>query len=192
MRRREPRGDSTPASSEFALALASLRDAPVRPEVLIEETPAPSRLAPHAVALSGELLADEEELASGRFVLLHDPAGQDPWEGTLRVVTFVRARIELEMAADPLLGAVAWSWLADSLDDHRAHWRAPSGTVTRTCSESFGAIEARETVGEVELRASWTPTDADAGSHLAAWADLLAHLAGLPPLPQGVTVLGRR
>lgn len=178
--------------ADFAAALASLRDATLRPEITVEETPAPARLAPHAVALVGEVTGDDgTELASGRFVLLHDPAGQEPWGGTFRIVSFVRACVEMEMATDPVLAEVAWSWLTEALDEHSAAWIAPSGTVTRTASQSFGSLQDRPPVGEAEVRASWTPCDLDLGAHLAAWASLLAHLGGLPPIPAGVAVLGR-
>ena len=43
-----------------------------------------------------------EELGSGRFVLLHDPAGNTAWQGTFRCVTFARADIDPEMVTDPL------------------------------------------------------------------------------------------
>ena len=93
------------------------------------------------------------------------------------------------MAADPVLTAVTWSWLEESLDDRGANWSAASGTVTRTSSESFGALDERPPVGEVELRASWTPLDSQLGAHLRAWGDVLARLGGLPPLPTGVSTL---
>lgn len=184
-----PGGSTTPA--EFERALASLRSAALRPEVTVEETPAPQRLAPHAVAMLGEVLEGDDELASGRFVLLHDPDGQEPWGGTFRIVSFVRASVEMEMATDPVLTEVAWSWLLEALDDRGAAWAAPSGTVTRTASQSFGSLQDRPPVGEVEIRASWTPLDAGVGAHLQAWSDVLSHLAGLPPVPAGVTVLSR-
>ena len=38
-----------------------------------------------------------EDAATGRFVLLHDPAGQEGWGGQWRCVTFARAAIDLEM-----------------------------------------------------------------------------------------------
>ena len=55
------------------------------------------------------------DVATGRLVLLHDPAGQDAWDGTLRLVTYVTAELEPELASDPLLPAVGWSWLTDAL-----------------------------------------------------------------------------
>ena len=82
-----------------------LRDVRLRPEVILEEVPAPQRIAPHALALSADVVVDDEELATGRFVLLHDPAAPEAWEGTFRVVSFVRAALEPELGADPLLGS---------------------------------------------------------------------------------------
>jgi hypothetical protein len=174
---------------DFAAALTSLRSVVLRPEITVQETPAPTRLAPHSVALLGEATDGETELASGRFVVLHDPAGQEAWDGTFRVVSFVRAPVEMEMATDPALAAVAWAWLLEALVERDAHWDAPSGTVTTTASESFGALSDRPAVGEVEVRASWTPTDRHLGVHLEAWGDVLARLGGLPPLPAGVRSL---
>jgi hypothetical protein len=178
---------SVPA--DFAVALESIRSALMRPEIVVEETPAPLRLSPYAVALQAEVVLGEEEAATGRFVLLHDPEGQEPWEGDFRVVTFAKGTVELDIAQDPLLTEVAWGWLLESLEDRAATFRAESGTVTRTASESFGAIGDRPPSGDVEIRASWTPTTADVGAHLLAWGDVLAQVAGLPPLPPGVATL---
>ncbi len=190
-RRRDPGADvgSPAVPAAFAAALASIRSVSLRPEIVVEETPAPQRLSPYAVALQAEVVIDDEEAASGRFVLLHDPAGQEPWDGDFRVVTFAKGTVELDIAQDPMLTEVGWSWLVESLEDRDAGFRAESGTVTRTASESFGAISDRAPSGDVEIRASWTPTSPDVGAHLAAWADVLAQVAGLPPIPHGVTSL---
>jgi hypothetical protein len=91
-----------------------------------------------------------------------------------------------------MLTEVAWSWLVEALDERGAQSRAESGTVTRTASQSFGAIEDRPPSGDVEIRASWTPETPDIGPHLEAWGDVLARVAGLPPLPAGVAPLARR
>jgi hypothetical protein len=190
-RRRETGSDpaAAPVPAAFAEALASIRAVTLRPEVVLEETPAPQRLSPYAVALQAEVVLDDEEAASGRFVLLHDPAGQEPWDGDFRVVTFAKGTVELDIAQDPMLTEVGWSWLVEALDARGAGFRAESGTVTRTASESFGAIADRAPSGDVEIRASWTPTSTDIGAHLSAWTDVLAQVAGLPPLPAGVTSL---
>jgi len=186
-------GEST---AEFAQALRDLRDARLRPEVSIMEVPAPSRIAPHAVALSAEVAAGARqegvELASGRFVLLYDPSAPEPWDGVWRVVTFARAELEPELANDPLLGAVGWSWLAEALGHHEATFMAEGGTITRVVSESFAGLKDRGATVEMEIRASWTPTGPDLGIHLQAWAELLCTIAGLPPLPEGVVALPRQ
>ena len=179
-------------SAEFAQALVDLRAARLRPEVRVTEVPAPQRIAPYAVALTGEVVSadeDDVELASGRFVLLHDPAAPEPWDGVWRAVTYARAELEPELASDPMLGAVGWTWLTGALDGHEADYTAEAGTVTRVVSESFAGLADRSATVEMEVRASWTPLTAAVGVHLQAWADLLCTIAGLPPLPEGVVAL---
>ncbi|WP_233149677.1 MULTISPECIES: DUF3000 domain-containing protein [unclassified Kineosporia] len=179
------------APEEFQGAIERLRAVRLRPEVVLEEVPAPQRIAPHAVAVSADVVLDDEELATGRFVLLYDPAGQDAWEGTFRAVTFVRAALESELGSDPMLGQVGWTWLQESLESVGAEYGAAGGTVTRVVSESFGALGDRPATVEIEVRASWTPAG-DVGLHLQAWAGLLCTVAGIPPLPSGVAPLPRR
>jgi hypothetical protein len=183
--------DSPPES--FSRALESLRAVRLRPEITCDEAPAPQRLAPFSVALTADVVAGDEDVGSGRFVVLHNPDGHEAWNGTFRVVTFARAGLDPEMAADPLVTEVGWSWLIDCLSAHDLSPHAASGTVTRVASESFGAMAERPASAEIEIRASWTPTEADSlGRHLAAWSDLLCTAAGLPPLPVGVVPLTRR
>jgi DUF3000 family protein len=171
-------------------ALAGLRD-----DIVFEDSPAPRRLAPYATAIGATAyrdgVADEDnEVASGRLVLLYDPDGQPGWTGVFRLVALVRADIEEEIAADPLLGAVGWSWLTDALDLHAAGYTVPSGTVTRVITEGFGSKDDEPPRTEFELRASWSPPeDTDLGVNVAAWSDLLAAAAGLPAQPPGTTAL---
>jgi hypothetical protein len=174
---------------EFAQAVLRLRAARLRPEVALEEVPAPTRIAPYATAFGAQVVAHDDELASGRFVLLYDPGGQDAWEGCYRAVTFVRARLEPELGTDPMLSRIGWSWLEESLDG--LQYVAVAGTVTRVVSESFGALSDRPMTVEVEVRASWTPLG-EVEEHLAGWGRLLCTVAGLPPLPDGVAPLTRR
>jgi hypothetical protein len=176
---------------EFEAALYSLRGVRYRPEILVTEAPAPVRLAPHAVALTAEVIDQDLDLGSGRLVVLHDPAGQDAWQGTFRVVAFAKATLEPEMAADPMLAQVGWSWLEEALEENGAAWGAISGTVTRVTSESFGGLSDRPLEGQIEIRASWTPATPDLGPHALAWAAVLAQAAGLLPLPTGITALPR-
>ncbi len=179
------------APEDFLRAIERLRSARLRPEIVLEEVPAPQRIAPHAVAVSADVVVHDEELATGRFVLLHDPAGQEAWEGTFRAVTFVRAALEADLGNDPMLGEVGWTWLLEVLAENGAEHTAAGGTVTRVLSESFGALADRPASLELEVRASWTPRG-DVGLHLTAWSALLCTVAGLPPLPPGVAPLPRR
>jgi len=179
----------TGAQATFNGALKALRSIKPRPEIIIDESPAPARLAPFAVALTADVIASpnaENELATGRFVLLYDPAGHEAWDGSFRCVTFVRAELESEMETDPLLPEIGWTWLVESLAAHNADLVAPSGTVTRVASQSFGQLADRVPTAEIEIRASWTPKGT-VDAHLAAWFDVLATCAGLPPVPEGVS-----
>jgi hypothetical protein len=174
----------------FARAVAGLRAGAPREEILLEEVGAPQRLAPYAFALSGSVLRDGDEITTGRLILLHDPAGHEAWEGTLRLVTYVTAELETDLAADPMLPGVGWAWLTDALAVQGATHRAIGGTVTQTMSTRFGELSGPPTVGDIEIRASWTPVGDTLTAHLLAWCTLLASTAGLPP--PGVTALSDR
>ncbi|GIG39721.1 DUF3000 domain-containing protein [Cellulomonas phragmiteti] len=183
--------------AEFVRALRSLRGVPVRPEVVLDEVPGPARIAPYSAALTAEVRTARrsvaaQDLASGRFVVLYDPEGQEAWDGSFRLVTLVRASLEAEVGADPLLAEVAWSWFHDALASVGVDPHAAGGTVTRVLSQSFGALDRREEQTELEIRASWTAWDEQLGPHLTAWSTLLCTAAGLPPLPEGVVPLPRR
>ncbi|GEL93751.1 DUF3000 domain-containing protein [Cellulomonas composti] len=187
--------DDVPA--EFIRALRSLRTVTVRPEVVLDEVPGPARIAPYSAALTAEVRTARRsvsaaELASGRFVVLFDPAGQEAWDGCFRLVTLVRATLEAEVGADPLLAEVAWTWFLDALAGADLDAHAAGGTVTRVLSQSFGSLEIRAEQTELEIRASWTASDEDLAPHLRAWETLLCTAAGLPPLPEGVVPLGPR
>lgn len=197
--------DRPPA--RFRAAVEQLRSVRLRPEVLLSEVPAPQRIAPYATALGADVRVEDHDLGTGRLVLLHDPDGNDSWHGTFRCVTFVRAEVDPEMVRDPLLSAVAWSWLTDAWASHGLQVVAPSGTVTVVLSEGFGGIAADGLGAQVEVRASWTPAEGSpdsavpdaeplepphVASHLAAWGDLLGAATGLPPLPPGVVPLPPR
>jgi hypothetical protein len=174
------------APEVFRQAVSGLRSVRPRPEVQLEEVRPPQRLAPWAFAITAEANGPAEVLATGRLVLLHDPEGQEAWDGVLRVVAFVRAELDAELAADPLLPAVGWSWLTDALEASGAKFGALGGTVTETSSARFGDIAGPARTDDLELRASWTPRNAELKSHGEAFCDLLASVVGLPPV--GVTL----
>jgi DUF3000 family protein len=187
--------DAPPA--EFAEALTQLREARFRPEVFVEEMPAPQRIAPHAAAVSADVTVDGDDVATGRLVVLYDPAGNDAWQSTFRCVAYVRAAVEPEMVTDALLGGVGWTWLIEALADRGAEYVAPSGTVTRVVSESFGGMADDEATAEIEIRASWSPVPGpdgmvDVTHHAEAWGEVLCTAAGLPPVPPGVVAMPTR
>ena len=191
--------DQPGAPPAFLTALQTLREKQVPPQVDLTEVPAPRKIAPYAAALTGEVVSTEPEEpghgAWGRFIVLHDPAGSDVWKGTFRIATLVRATLDPELGADPLLAGVAWSWLEEALHREGALGHALGGTITKVVSESFGALSDHEPENEVEIRASWTPlgrgrrldTPVDLGPDLAAWANLLCMAAGLPTYPDSFT-----
>ncbi|MBV9206666.1 MAG: DUF3000 family protein [Actinobacteria bacterium] len=205
MRSRAPRrtgaapNPESPAETTFAAAVAAFaagREAQARRNLSFEDVPAPKRLAPYAAAVAATVRRDDADVAWGRLVLLYDPDGQQGWDGLFRLVAYVRAEIEPEIAADPLLGEVGWSWLAEALDARTPGYAAPSGTVTRVITEGFGAKRDEPPLTGFELRASWSPVapddppgDGDPGildplglsAHIAAWCDCLAAAAGLEP-----------
>jgi hypothetical protein len=181
--------DMATAPEVFRRAVAALSEVQRRPEVEFDPIPAPARLAPWTYAWGLELSDEDHASATGRLVLLHDPAGQEAWEGTLRLVGFVRAELDVEFAGDPLLPAVGWSWLTEALSSCGAAHVALGGTVTQTSSARFGDISGPERADDVELRASWTPVGDDLAPHAEAFCELIAAAAGLPPV--GVVALGK-
>jgi hypothetical protein len=181
---------STAVPAIFARAVRDLRSVRPRPEIELEEVSPPSRLAPYAFCLSAAVLRGDDDVASGRLILLHDPAGHEAWEGVLRLVTYVTAELDAEMATDPFLPEVGWSWLTDALDHHGAHYKAVAGTVTQTLSTRFGDLSGTPASADIEIRASWTPVDRELDAHLDGWCALLASTAGLPP--PGVSALPSR
>jgi hypothetical protein len=136
----------------------------------------------------------EAEIGWGKFVLLFDAAGQQGWDGKYRIIGYVRAELEPEMAADPLINAVGWSWLSEALDVRSSGYRKISGTVTTVVTQGFGGKQDEPTATGFELRASWSPLLADGISaeldgHVAAWCDVICMAVGLPPLAPGVAAL---
>jgi hypothetical protein len=184
-------------ANAFERLVDHLRTFTPRSEVALIEVPAPQKLATFAFAFSADvsngLLGDEEdEVANGRFVLLHEPGGQATWDGEFRCVTFVSADVDPVMQEDPLLPEVGWSWFLESLERNQCVYNAPSGTVTRVSSASFGKLSPRNDNAEIEIRASWTPIinePQELMKHIESWCNLISEVAGLPPVPEGVSAI---
>ncbi|MEZ5186090.1 MAG: DUF3000 family protein [Candidatus Nanopelagicales bacterium] len=178
------------AADAFAAAVAAVSQVDVRPEIEVSEAPAPSRLAPYAYALTAEIGTDPE-IGSGRFVLLHDPGRPAAWDSDTRLVVYVEADIDPEMAQDQLLTDVGWTWLQECLVASEVPFAALGGTVTAVRSTSFESLSARGQETSIQIRGSWSPaTLDDLPAHYAAWIALMELSAGLPPYYPGVTQIG--
>ncbi|MFC4869011.1 DUF3000 domain-containing protein [Streptomonospora arabica] len=177
-----PLGRVDDAPPAFRRAVESLRAPAVRSEIAVEDIPAPKRLAPHAVAMSATVRSEDEDAAFGRLIVLYDPEGTRDWPTPFRVVVWVSADLETEIAADPLLGQVAWSWLTEALEGRGAPHRGLSGTVTRATTEGFAGKADQPVTTELELRASWSPDAEELSADMEVWLDLLSAAAGLPPV----------
>jgi len=176
----------------FARAVDQIMRVEARPELALDVMPPPQRIAPYAHAITGDLTVDDAEVATGRFICLHDPSGHEAWDGRFRCVTFAKAEIEAEMATDPMITEVGWSWLTDALDAGETGYHAAGGSVTVVRSDGFGQLSEDQGSAQLEVRASWSPDDEnELGQHAEAWMRLLAQLAGLPPLSPGVVPLRR-
>lgn len=183
------------ATGAFSAVRRCVEDHQWGERVTVSPLPAPTRIAPEALALDATVRERGEVVANGRLIVLHDPAGNESWQGEHRLVTMARADVDPDMAVDPLLAEVAWSWLTDALNHHRADHLAAAGTATTVLSRPFGTMDGDPPTHRVELRASWTPClsrPEDVEAHLAAWQDLLLLTAGLPPLPEGVVPIAPR
>ena len=189
------------AARAFGAAVAGVqagleRQGSLRAEFTFEDIPAPKKLAPYATATAATVRRDQADIAWGRLVLLFDPEEPEGWHGCYRLISYLRAEIDPEIAADPMLGQVGWSWLIEALDARTPGYAAPSGTVTRVTTEGFGGKEDEPPVHGYEQRASWSPAADDTSpdgpgiaAHVAAWCDSLAAAAGLPPLALGARPL---
>ncbi|MGI8665990.1 MAG: DUF3000 domain-containing protein [Jatrophihabitans sp.] len=188
-----PDADAVPSSAPeaFRTAVSTLLTTTVRPEARVERIRPPQRLAPWSFAVAIDIsTASAPDCATGRLVVLYDPDGAEAWDGELRLVAYAQADLAADMAGDPLLPAVGWSWLVESLHQRSAGHVAVGGTVTQTTSTRFGDVHGPSSNTQLELRGSWTATDNDLSPHLRAFVDLLCTSAGLPP--EGVAVLGER
>lgn len=195
---RDDHGNSDSWPAEFSAAVESMHAARLRPEITLGTIRPPQRPAPFSHAVGLEVAhADEENVpvdsegdAFGRLILLHSPAAEEAWEGTMRLVAYIQADMDDAVASDPLLPDVAWQWLNESLAETGAGFTNLGGTVTSTASVRFGEIGGPPRAYQLEMRASWTADGIDLRTHVEAFSKVLAHVAGLPP--EGVTQISAR
>jgi len=180
----------------FDALIATVDAAVLRPELEVRAIPAPSGLAPFAHALAADVNparhADDSDLGTGRLIVLFDPSAPEGWNGSVRIVCFAQAPLEVDIGLDPFVADVTWAWLVDALETRGARYTAASGTATKVLSTGYGELAAQGSGAQLELRASWTPLDDDLSAHIEGWSELLCMIAGYPPTPEGVAVLPTR
>lgn len=174
----------------FRDAVAALKSLAPRREIELDEIRPPKRLAPWTYALGAETCGPSGTEVTARLVLLHDPDGHPSWGGVLRMVVYLRAEVNQDLAHDQGITELGWSWLTGALRSCRTSHTALGGTVTVSSSTKFGELALPEQEHELELRGSWTPLDEELSAHGRAFHELLSSAAGLPPV--GVSVLGTR
>ena len=148
----------------------------------------------------GDVTVDGDDVGTGRLILLHDPPGNDAWDGDLplRRLRPRRDRRRADHRPDARRRRLV---LADrGARRPRRGVHTASGTVTRVATESFGGmaddsrhrpardpgvVDADVPVGARRRRLDVTP-------HVEAWGELLCTAVGLPPVPDGVAVIPSR
>lgn len=158
---------------------------------MVQEIPAPPRLAPFSAAIKVDTDTDDEEVpsATSTLVILFDPSQRDTWGGDFRLVGHLRAQIDQEMGDDPMLGEFLWTALLDHLHRESRGFTGALGTVTRELSQTFGGLILHGSTLNVELRCSWSTDDVHLDEHLVAWCKYVLESAGLPSeLPHGLEV----
>ena len=186
--------DSTPQN--FRAAVESMHSAELRPEIALGTVRPPQKLAPFSHAVSLEVTQPEADIvpessdddAFGRLILLHDPRSEETSDGDMRLVAYIQADMDASLAEDPLLPQVAWQWLTEALAENNAELSNLGGTVTTTNSARYGEIGGKPQAFQLEMRASWTARGTDLRTHVESFAQVLANVAGLPPV--GVSLLG--
>ncbi len=191
--------ESAKIPEDFTEAVESMHRAQLRPEISLGTIRPPQRPAPysHAIGLevagldeTGPVPTDSQGDAFGRLILLYSPSSEETWENSMRLVAYIQADMDDDVASDPLLPDVAWQWLGESLEETNAEYTDLGGTVTSTASVRFGDIGGPPRAYQIEMRASWTAATTDLSHHVEAFSKVLAHVAGLPP--EGVAGLDRR
>jgi hypothetical protein len=180
------------APAQFAAAALSLAQPVLRSELETSQIPAPDQIAPWALAFAAQAPNPADTPMNrgvGRIVFLHDPKEFDVWGSNMRVIAYGKSPLENDLGIEEDVAHYWWSELERALSNHGAKYRNEAGTVTKMSSTGMGSLANEPSASEVEIRASWSPTDDDLGPHLAAWQDLIASMAGFGMDGEGVTRL---
>jgi hypothetical protein len=180
------------APAQFAAAALSLTEPALRSELETSQIPAPDRIAPWALAFAAQAPNPADTPMNrgvGRVVFLHDPEQFDVWGSNMRVIAYGKSPLENDMGVEEDVAHYWWSELMRALNTHGATFTNEAGTVTKMSSTGMGSLANDPNSSEVEIRASWSPTDDDLGKHFAAWQDIIAAMAGFGMDGEGVTRL---
>lgn len=169
---------------EFKAALESIRECKLSKKLKFEEIPGPAKMAPYTAAIAAETVAQDlggRPMGTGRLVILYDPEQPAGWPTPWRCVALVSADTDPELAEDPCIGQVAWSWLSEALEDNRCQYAGLLGSVTTEMTATFGGLKLSSSLAHLQIQASWSPYSEDMGPHLLAWSDTLLLAAGDDP-----------
>ncbi|MEN9706644.1 MAG: hypothetical protein RIS31_210 [Actinomycetota bacterium] len=184
------------ANAEFRLAANSISRANIRSEVIIDQIDAPTNLSRHAIAFACDVKAVGGDSSifrgTGRFILLWDAVPQESWTNNYRIILYAKSPLETDIGFDDDSAEIAWAWLMTSLEQHGASVEVAGGTTTRVLSVGHGTLSSQSHHAELELRASWCPSNDDLAGHLEAWIDLICVMSGLSLHGEGVSSIDRR
>lgn len=182
-------------SPEFQDAEHSLRMAIQRPELDIQQIPAPKEIAESSIAFAASVRTDKDHehsaAGTGRFVLFWSPEPQENWTTRFRIVVYARSPLETDIGDQEDSAELTWAWLLDALKFSGSDYSALAGTTTRIISNGHGDLAVEKQHAEIELRASWSPHGSDMRNHFEAWQNLICAMSDLNIAP-GVEKLERR
>ncbi len=167
--------------SEFATAAIGLANPKLRTELDTQQIDAPEKIAPFALAFATQVPNRAETPMNrgvGRIVFIYDESQFETWGSNMRVIAYAKSPYENEMALEDDYANFCWGLLTRSLTNNEVSFSHEAGTVTKMTATGMGSLSDEKVGSEVELRASWSPTDKDLAKHFAAWQDLVAGLAG--------------
>lgn len=167
--------------SEFAEACLGLAEPKLRAELDTVQIDAPDKIAPFALAFAAQVPNRAETPMNrgvGRIVFIYDQSQSETWGSNMRVIAYAKSPYENEMALEDDYANFCWELLTRSLARNQVRYSHEAGTVTKMTATGMGSLSDEKVGSEVEIRASWSPTDLDLGAHFAAWQDLVAGLAG--------------
>lgn len=167
--------------AQFASAALSLVDSLLRAELETQQIPSPTNIAEHALAFSTHKPNPADtpnNHAAGRIVFLYDTSHFETWNSNLRVIAYGKSPLENDVIENDDYANYWWGTLELALKKHGAKYSNSAGTITQMVSTGVGALQNEPIHTEIELRASWSPTEDALGPHFAAWQDLIADMAG--------------